>query len=176
MTDSKTKLFNLIEKKAKLVLKNQKNSNLLIDLLKYASSNKKASVQIKALNELSKVFEEFLQKKRLILLSSDQINLADEDKNNSLNAEEKYRVWLFKRYVDYKELLIACIENEDKCHSDSIKVACINCIFDIIKFETQMNNKTDTKSDEDQNDYEKKSNFPFELFILCLNLCSEESF
>jgi hypothetical protein len=79
-------------------------------------------VQIKALNELSKLFEELLQKKRLVLLSSAQIKLADEDKNNSLNAEEKYRVWLFKRYVDYKELLIACIENEDKCHSDSIKV------------------------------------------------------
>jgi hypothetical protein len=37
MTDSKIKLISLIEKKSSLVLKTQKNSNLLIDLLKYAS-------------------------------------------------------------------------------------------------------------------------------------------
>jgi hypothetical protein len=85
-------------------------------------SNKKASVQIKAINELTKIFEVLLQKKRLVLLNSTQIKQADDDKNNSLNAEEKYRVWLFKRYVDFKELLVSCIENEEKCHSDSIKV------------------------------------------------------
>jgi hypothetical protein len=37
MSDSKAKLISLIEKKSSLVLKTQKNSNLLIDLLKYAS-------------------------------------------------------------------------------------------------------------------------------------------
>jgi hypothetical protein len=149
----------------------------------FCKSNKKASVQIKAINELTKIFEVLLQKKRLVLLNSTQIKQADDDKNNSLNAEEKYRVWLFKRYVDFKELLVSCIENEEKCHSDSIKVTfsiffsfffnfqilnlkvtCINCIFSVIKYETQSYEEINVSKEDENEEAVQKFNIPFGLF------------
>lgn len=104
-----------------------------------------------------------MHKNRLVLLSSTQLQLADNDTNNTLNAEEKYRVWLFKRYIDYKELLISSLINEEKCQSDSIKIACINSIFELIKHETLLDAEQSAalKADEE---IEKKINFPFELF------------
>lgn len=93
-------------------------------------------------------------------MSSSQVKLADDDKNNTLNAEEKFRVWLFKRYLDYKELLVSCLENEENTVSDSVKIACVNSAFDLIKCETQL----ESESKVEDADYEKKTNFPFEFF------------
>ena len=102
-----------------------------------------------------------IEKKRLILLNASQVKLADDGKD-VLNAEEKFRVWLFKRYLDFKELLVSCLENEDKSSGDSVKIACINSAFELIKCETQL--LSETKSEDTENDNEKKTNFPFEFF------------
>ena len=73
------------------------------------------------MNSLSKIFVFYLKEKRFELLDQEQLNLYE--KSDKLNADEKYRLWMNKRYNDYKELLIDYLNGEQKSSRKSgIKV------------------------------------------------------
>jgi len=159
----KKKQISAIEKKAALVIKNQKNSNQLIELLKFTSSNKNY-VKKSATEELVKVFGTLLEKKKLILLSEVELKSFDESQLSEeakakLNAEEKYRVWIFRRYVDFKEILISGLETNETNGSEIVKITCLNSIFNLIQCESKLTNKTDSDSAESN-----EIKFPYDFF------------
>jgi hypothetical protein len=46
-----------------------------------------------------------------------------ESSSNKLNAEEQYRLWMHKRYTDFKELMIDyLIENDHKQPTNALMV------------------------------------------------------
>lgn len=158
MDGSKKKLLASIEKKTELVLKSQKNSNQLIELLKSTSSNKNY-VKKAAVEGLAKIFNNFLVKKKLVLLNEaeqkiyDETNMTEETKAK-MNAEEKYRVWIFSRYIDFKEVLVSGLEDSD--NSEAVKLACLKSVFEFIKTECSLSNEAVAEGTEIK--------FPYDFF------------
>ena len=50
-----------------------------------------------------------------------------EETKAKMNAEEKYRVWIFSRYIDFKEVLVSGLEDSD--NSEAVKVISSIYIF-----------------------------------------------
>lgn len=78
---------------------------------------KKASIET-----LAKLFETLLAKKKLVLLSENELKNLEDSTNPKVNAEDKYRVWIFKRYIDFKEVLVNELEEAESTSSEVIKV------------------------------------------------------
>ncbi len=51
----------------------------------------------------------------------DEAELSEKAKAK-LNAEEKYKVWIFKRYNDFKEIIISGLEGIEASQSEAFKV------------------------------------------------------
>lgn len=154
--EKKKKLLASIEKKAALVVKNQKNANKLIELLKFTSSNK-GYVKKASFETLTKLFETLLDKKKLVLLSENELNSLEDSTNPKINAEDKYRVWIFKRYIDFKEVLVSELEEAESTSSEVIKLTCLKSVFDLIKAESSLDNKIALNEN-------KEIKFPYEFF------------
>ena len=81
---------------------------------------------MKTFNSLTRVFKVYLDKKWLVILNKNDFDLF-ENSSKKLNAEEESRLWLNKRYVEFKESLVEVLsqtnaETKRQKHSHVIKV------------------------------------------------------
>jgi outer membrane lipoprotein-sorting protein len=92
-----------------------------------STKSSKSNIRLKSLNTLGKVFKSFLAKKWLSLLNASEIELY-ENSSKKLNADEEYRLWMNKRYMEYKNILLEFVgkttntEVKRNKHSHVIKV------------------------------------------------------
>jgi len=88
----------------------------------------KSYVRKYAVEQLTKLFATLLDKKRLFLLNKAELKMYDETELSEkakakLNAEEKYKVWIFKRYNDFKDVILSGLENNENNQSEPFKVS-----------------------------------------------------
>ena len=72
---------------------------------------------MRAIKALTKVFNVYLNENKFRVLSEAETELFE--KSTNLNADEKYMLWINKRYADFKEVMLDCLNTNEKKAKDA---------------------------------------------------------
>ena len=122
---------------------------------------KKASIEA-----LTRLFETLLTKKKLVLLNENELKNLEDTTNPKVNAEDKYRIWLFKRFIDFKEVLVNELEETEATASELIKLTCLKSAFDLIKSESTLTSKVNQSENAE-------IKFPYEFFNVSFSILNK---
>lgn len=63
------------------------------------------------------MFSVYLNENRFRILNENETELFE--KSTNLNADEKYILWMNKRYADFKEVMLDCLNSNEKKAKDT---------------------------------------------------------
>jgi hypothetical protein len=114
-----------LDKKGAMILKSKQNVNMIVDLLRHCHLGASSSnaTKCRSANVLLKVFITYMSERRFVILDKSQAELYERAGNEkSTNAEQKYMLWMHKRYLDYKQSLFELLAEEKK-DNERVKVS-----------------------------------------------------
>jgi hypothetical protein len=114
----KSSALDEMDNKGAMILKSKQNVNMIVDLLKHCHLGASSSAaKSRSASVLLRVFATYMSEKRFTILDKVQADLYERDGNEkSTNAEQKYMLWMHKRYLDYKQSLFELLGEEKKEH------------------------------------------------------------